>query len=277
LSKLETKKSSKVRSLTVTLAISFLALSGIVLLIASSLDIYFNFRSQQNLVIAQQRLIAQEAANSVKGFIQKKFEILQTANSIGDLAISSHEQQKLVLDKLLGLEPAFRQLILLNAQDRELQRVARVSKLALSQSIETFEIELFSHASKGEKYVSPVYIDNVTSEPLMIMAVPITDVFGVFHGILTAEVNLKFMWDLVDSIKIGKRGVAYVVDKQGNLIAFGDISRVLRGEKLFHLEEVSKFVEGDESIHKDHANISNGIRGNRVVCNHAHLISPDTL
>ena len=275
MSKLETKKSSKVRSLTVTLAISFLALSGIVLLIASSLDIYFNFRSQQNLVIAQQRLIAQEAANSVKGFIQKKFEILQTANSIGDLAISSHEQQKLVLDKLLGLEPAFRQLILLNAQARELQRVARVSKLALSQSIETFEIELFSHASKGEKYVSPVYIDNVTSEPLMIMAVPITDVFGVFHGILTAEVNLKFMWDLVDSIKIGKRGVAYVVDKQGNLIAFGDISRVLRGEKLFHLEEVSKFVEGDESIHKDHANISKGIRGNRVVCNHAHLISPD--
>ena len=275
MSKLETKEIGKFRSLTVTLAIYFLALSAGVLLIASSLDIYFNFRSQQNLVIAQQRLIAQEAANSVKGFIQKKFEVLQTANSIGDLAIASQEEQKLVLDKLLGLDPAFRQLILLNAQERELQKVARVSKLALSQSIEQFKSELFSQASKGKTYISPVYIDKITSEPLMIMAVPITDVFGIFKGILTAEVNLKFMWDLVDRIKIGKIGVAYVVDKHGDLLAFGDISRVLRGEQLIHLKEVAKFVKGDEITHVDNADISNGIRGNRVVSNHAHLGSPN--
>ena len=273
--KIKTKKTSKFRSLTVTLAISFLILSAVVLLIAIGLDMYFNFRSQQNLVIAQQRLIAQEAANSVKGFIQKKFEVLETANSIGNLAIASQEEQKLVMDKLLGLEPAFRQLILLNAQEREVQRVARVSKLALSQSIGQFESEFFSQASKGKTYVSPVYIDNVTSEPLMLMAIPITDVFGIFKGVLTAEINLKFMWDLVDRIKIGKTGVAYVVDKHGSLIAFGDISRVLRGEKLIHLQEVAKFVEGEELSHEDNAGISKGIRGNRVVANQAHLGSPD--
>jgi two-component system sensor histidine kinase/response regulator len=275
LSKLEINKTRKFRSLTVTLAISFLALSAIVLLIASSLDMYFNFRSQENLVATQQQLIAQDAANSVKGFIQKKFEVLQTANSIGNLAIVSQEDQKLVLDKLLGLEPAFRQLILLNTQERELQRVARVSKMALDQSTGKFESALFSQASKGKTYVSPVYIDKVTSEPMMIMAVPITDVFGIFKGTLTAEVNLKFMWDLVDRIKIGKMGVAYVVDKHGNLIAFGDISRVLRGENLIHLQEVAEFVEGTELTHKNDANISKGIRGNRVVANYVHLGSPD--
>jgi len=271
----ETKKASKFRSLTVTLAISFLALSAVVLLIVSGLDMYFNFKSQEDLVVTQQKLIAQEAANSVKGFIQKKFGVLETANSVGNLAMASQEEKKLVLDKLLGLEPAFRQLILLNAQNRELQRTARVSRLALDQSTGQFESELFSQASKGKTYVSPVYIDKVTSEPLMIMAVPITDVFGIFKGILTAEVNLKFMWDLVGSIKFGKAGVAYVVDKQGNLIAFGDISRVLRREKLDHLQEVARFVEGHELTHEDHADISKGIRGNKVVANHAHIGSPD--
>jgi two-component system sensor histidine kinase/response regulator len=271
----ETKKTSSFRSLTVTLAISFLALSAVVLLIVSGLDMYFNFRSQKDLVIAQQRLIAQEAANSVKGFIQKKFQALETANSIGSLAMASQEEQKLVLNKLLGLEPAFRQLILLNAQGRELQRVARVSKLALDQSSEQFKGELFSNTSKGTTYVSPVYIDKVTSEPLMVMAVPITDIFHIFKGILVAEVNLKFMWDLVGNIKIGKMGVAYVVDKYGNLIAFGDVSRVLRGENLNHLPEVARFVEEDELTHEGHVDISKGIRGNRVVANHADVGSPD--
>jgi two-component system sensor histidine kinase/response regulator len=275
LSKPETKKRGRFRSLTVTLAIAFLALSAGVLLIASILDMYFNFRSQQNLVGAQQQLIAQDAANTVKAFIQRKFEILETANSIGDLAIASQEEQKLVLDKLLGLEPAFRQLILLNTQQQEIQRVGRLSKMALDQSIGQFESELFSKASEGEIYISPVYIDKITSEPLLIMAVPITDVLGYYQGILAAEVNLKFMWDLVGSIKVGKMGVAYVVDKYGNLIAFSDISRVLRGEKLTYLAEVDEYVKGTELNHKSHSNISKGIRGNRVLTNHVPLGSPD--
>ena len=273
--KLVTKIISKFRSLTVTLAIAFLTLSAVVLLIASSFDIYFNFRSQEKLVATQQQFIAQEAANSVKTFIHRKFEVLEAANSIGDLAVASQEELKLFMDKLLGLEPAFRQVILLNAEDQELQRVARVSKMALSQSTRQFRNELFSQASHGETYVSQVYIDRVTSEPLMIMSVPVTNVFGGFNGILIAEVNLKFMWDLVGRIKIGKTGVAYVVDKQGNLIAFGDISRVLKGENLSNLREVAEYIKRDEVTHESHADISIGIKGKRVVANHAVLGSPD--
>jgi PAS domain S-box-containing protein len=83
------------------------------------------------------------------------------------------------------------------------------------------------------------------------------------------------MWDLVGRIKIGNKGVAYVVDKQGKLIAFGDISRVLKGENLTHLAEVNKFVKGDELIHKGSADVVKGIQGTKVVTNHAHLGTPD--
>ena len=30
-----------------------------------------------------------------------------------------------------------------------------------------------------------------------------------------AKVNLKFIWDVVSQIKVGKSGVAYVVDAEG--------------------------------------------------------------
>ncbi len=275
MSKFESKNTGKFRSLTVTLSIAFLTLSALILLVASSLDMYFNFKGQEDLVAARQQLIAQESANSVKNFIQKKFEALETAKSIGNLSITGREEQKVVLDKLLGLEPAFRWLLLLNPQGREMQRVARISNLATNHETGQFEEALFSQTRPEKSYISPVYIDKITSEPLVIISVPVRDVFGVFSGTLMAEVNLKFMWDLMGRLQIGEMGVAYVVDEQGNLIAFGDISRVLRGENLLHLKEVNEFVKGRQLVHDNSAEISLGIRGNRVVANHVHLGSPN--
>ena len=42
-----------------------------------------------------------------------------------------------------------------------------------------------------------------------------------------ADVNLKFIWDVVSRIKIGDKGKAYVIDGNGFLIADPDIGLVL--------------------------------------------------
>src|SRR5262249_25603690 len=57
-------------------------------------------------------------------------------------------------------------------------------------------------------------------------------------GVSIAEVNLKFIWDVVSQIKVGERGRAYVVDAQGRLIAHPDISLVLRNSDLSRLAQV---------------------------------------
>ena len=48
-------------------------------------------------------------------------------------------------------------------------------------------------------------------------------------GAVIAEVNLKLIWDVISAIKVGKTGVAFVLDRPGRLIAHPDISLVLRG------------------------------------------------
>jgi PAS domain S-box-containing protein len=202
-------------------------------------------------------------------------KVLEATIPLGNLLNIRQGGHKIVLEKLLGLEPAFRQLVLLDAQKQEIERVSRLSNSVSYGFIRRIESDLLSLMSQEETYISSVYIDEITSEPMVIMAVAVKDVFGDFKGILMAEVNLKFMWDLVGRIKVGKNGLAYVVDKQGNLIAFGDISRVLKGENLAHLDEVSEFVKGDELNHKDSANVVKGIQGTQVVTNHAHLGMPD--
>jgi methyl-accepting chemotaxis protein len=272
---IEAKKGRNFRSLTVTLAVAFLALSLAVLMIASSLEIYFNLQTQEKVVDNQLQLIAENSANTVESFIQEKFSILEATASLSNLGVSQQGQQKLVMDKLLGLEPSFRQIILLEPQGQELARVSRMSNLAPSEFSDESMSDMLSQLGQGKTYISPVYIDGITSEPMVIMAVPVTNVFGDLKGVLAAEVNLKFMWDLVGRIKIGDSGFAYVIDRDGDLLAFGDISRVLKGEKLSYLDEVNEFVHGNEQVHNSQAETSIGIKGISVVTTHVHLENPD--
>lgn len=269
------KNSGRLRSLTVILAIAFLSLSVIVLLIAGSLELYFNYKGQAKLVTSQQELVARDATNSVNAFIRKKLEILDTGISVGNLATANSENQVLVLNKMAGLEPSFRKLILLDRHQQELQRVELSYSNGLPLSAIQADREFSSRINHGKPYFSPVYIDSSTYEPLMMIAVPVKNALGDLNRILMAEVNLKFMWDLVDSIKIGETGAAYVVDRKGKLIAFGDTARVLGGENVAHLPEVENFIKGDEKTHISTYTIKTGINGNSVVANHVRLGSPD--
>ena len=64
---------------------------------------------------------------------------------------------------------------------------------------------------------------------------------GSGGGVTAAEVNLKFVWDVVSQIKIGTgtAGLAYVVDANGVLIAHPDISLVLKKSDLSTLPQVA--------------------------------------
>jgi GAF domain-containing protein/HAMP domain-containing protein len=272
---MQVEKPRTPRSLTTTLAIAFLALSVATLLIANVSQIPFYGRAIQESVDSQQRLAAQEAANTVASFIQEKFSILETAARIGEPTSTSQEEQESVLGNLLGLELAFRQLVLLDAQEQELAAVSRLSRAASGQLTDRAESELSTRVRQGNRYISSVYVDDVTSEPLVIMAVPATDAFGDFQGLLLAEVNLKFMWDLVGRLEVGEMGLAYVVDKQGNLIAFGDISRVLRGENASHLDMVGEFIRNPVPVGEAATRLAQGINGTTVVGTCVPLGVPD--
>ena len=120
-----------------------------------------------------------------------------------------------------------------------------------------------------------MYVDKVTSEPIVIMAVPVKDVFGDFRGVLIAEVNLKFMWDLVDGLKVGKTGLAYVVDRQGKLIAFGDIAGVLRGQNAGNVKVVHEFINNPATVDAAEAKVFTGINGATVLGTYVSLGMPD--
>ncbi len=229
------------RSLTVTLAFTFFILSVVALLVSSGLQIFSNTRTQQAAIASQQELTAYEAGKTVSKFIEDNFSSLESMAKLVNLSKGSAEQKKLILESVLFTQPSFRQITLLNAVGKETTQASRVSLTLSEQFTAQLQDEILTQTEQRQRYLSQIYIDNVTGEPMIIMAVPV-DVWD-FQGTLAAEVNLQFMWNLVDQLKVGETGYAYVVDNKGNLIAFSDTGRVLRGENVQHIFEVNEFVE----------------------------------
>jgi methyl-accepting chemotaxis protein len=266
------RKKQHVRSLTLTLAATFLAVCTVILLSIVTFEIYFQYRSQQRVISGQLQIIATDAANTVKSFIQDKFTILETATNLTNFTSTSPDEQKLMMEKFLGKENAFRQLVLFDTEGKETLRVTRLSSFEPSQMEQAIGSEYLASIKKGDNYISQVYIDNNTSEPLVAIMIPVKTIFGDIVGALGSEVNLKFMWELVGSIKVGQNGQAYVVDKNGTLLACDDISRVLSGDNLSTLIEVIKFSQG---ITKNEVTTTKGIQGVTVITNHVPLDTPD--
>ena len=275
--KAKKNKPRPAQSLATTLAIAFFTLSMVILLVNGSFALYTNVATYQDSVAVQQQLIAQDASKTVSTFIQDKFVALETGVEFANPATMSSEEQQAVMESLLGLQPAFRQIVLLNSTGRQVSQISRLSSALSSQFKDQLKGDLLDRTGEGQRFVSPVYIDDLTSEPLVVIAVPAQNVFGDFQGVLAAELNLKFMWELVDQLQVGETGYAYVVDNQGNLIAFEDTARVLRGESADQISEVKEFIANpsESTDITPEVGTYTGLLGENVVGTYAPLGTPE--
>ncbi|MGA1823124.1 MAG: ATP-binding protein [bacterium] len=105
--------------------------------------------------------------------------------------------------------------------------------------------EPFKTAIQGKTYFSEVFISD-RLVPSIIIALPIQGASDI-DGVMVGEVDLSAMWSLVDSIKIGEKGFAFVVSKSGLLIAQGDNEHkpdLFKQKNLYDLDIVKSVLEG---------------------------------
>ncbi len=104
----------------------------------------------------------------------------------------------------------------------------------LNSGVDRSQEPAFRNAKRGKAWFGPVYFRKET-EPYMTIALRSG---GDSGPVTVADVNLKFIWDVVSRIKIGEKGKASVVDRSGYLVADPDIGLVLRKTDLSHLAHV---------------------------------------
>lgn len=263
------------RSLATLLALALVALSLLTLLAAGGILLFFSFRAQERAIANSQQLMAQSASSTVSGFIHEQLNALETAVRISDADSAAPERWRRSLQSLLGLQPALKHLALLDGDGRVVAYASRGSSAAGAAFIAGLSAAQLDAMRAAPRYISPVFIDPDTSEPQVLLAVPVVDALGERRGQLVADMNLKFMWDLVDSIDAGENGYAYVVDRQGALLAFYDTARVLRGESAASVDVVRAFAAAAPGEVVDGRDSYTGLSGEHVVGAVGQLGEPD--
>ena len=213
--------------------LTFVALVGAALLTSGGLEMWFSYR-ESKLALAQ---IQAEKALGAAGRIEQFVD--EVTRQVGWTTRSQWlpallDQRRLDYLQLLRQAPAITEIAHLDASGREQLRVSRLAMDQVNSGADLSAHPQYVEARAQRTAFSPIYFRK-ESEPYMTVAIAGS---GRDTGVTLAEVNLKFIWDVVNRIKVGRGGHAYVVDQRGLLLAHPDIGLVLRKTDLSGLSQV---------------------------------------
>jgi class 3 adenylate cyclase/HAMP domain-containing protein len=217
------------RSLFRKLFLASLVLVSGALLTNGFVDLVFSYQGNQ---AALKRLQTKEAVAAAAGIAQFVDEIEgRVASAVRPLwgtGADGLEQRQEAYFSLLRLAPAISQVSYVDRSGNRFVGLSRVATYVPGIPADKYEIEASRLAGPDRPYRSEVYFRD-GSEPHMRIGVADHDPSG---GITVAEVDLTFIRDVISRIQVGRAGVAYVVDGNGRLIAYPDISPVLQQTDL---------------------------------------------
>lgn len=214
------------------------ALVCLALITNGLIDIWFSYREQRALLMRIQQGQADFAAADISQYFH---EIESQMAWITSLPWSADNLEQWRLDgvRLMRQAPAITELMQLDGDGREQFRMSRQTRDVIASETDHSAEPAFVGAMAHKYYYGPVYYV-AGSEPYMTLALA-----GARRedGVVVAQVNLKFIWDVVSRIRVGDCGVAgcgvaYVVDSRSRLIAHPDISLVLRNTDVSQLPQV---------------------------------------
>ena len=238
------------------------------LITSGLIEIYFRYQESREELARLQKEIATGAAFKIEHFVQEIHNVLKGATKSRDIAPKGLTVDfRFELEKLLLIAPAVTEAIALNENGVIQVQASRLRTVLPDAKKDLSTAAPFKQAQRGKSYFGPVYFVR-GSEPYMTIAVPIERFAGDVIGVLQAEVNLKYIGDVVSSITIGKAGYAYAVSRSGELIAHPDISLVLQRRNVRQLAVVKAAFEGPEAT-AAHAVIAPNIHGKEVLSSFA--------
>ena len=210
-----------------------LTLVTIALLASGGISVYFSYQENKSGLASLQHEKALAAASRIEQYIRQISQQLAYA-SLPQLDMSDVELRRIEFLKLLRQAPEVTDIAQLDAAGRETIAVSRLGMDVVASGKDRSQEPAFRSAKRGQPWHGPVYFRKET-EPYMTIAMRSG---GDAGPVTVADVNLKFIWDVVSRIKIGEKGKAYVVDGNGFLIADPDIGLVLRKTDLSNLAHV---------------------------------------
>jgi HAMP domain-containing protein len=214
------------------------------LITSSAVELFFRYRESVEGIWSLQREVSRGEAFEIQQFVRDIERTLWAATQTPDIvAAGLTEAYRFQLDKLLKVAPAITTAVALDATGREQLKVSRRQIIQPEDLEDRSQDAAFVRAREGKSFFSPVYF-GPEAEPYMRLAVPIEPFPGDVVGVLSAEVRLTYIREVIAQVAVGQAGYAYVVSGEGDLLAHPDLSLVLQKRNLKHLRQVQMALDG---------------------------------
>ena len=218
-----------------------LTLISVIPLIFAGLTLMSVMRDSLSAYIEDQhREMARRAVNEIRLFVKTPDKILQILLESQDIIDMVPFTQNLILNKVISANPIFNRIFTIDSSGNEVT-TTDFKPFEGSYANEVF----FKMALRNESHYSDIKFSQ-TQEPFFLISYPIRK-FDQTVGVLTGEVDLKSIWDLVDSLKVEEHGSAFVIGSEGELIAHPDKKKVLDRDKVIE-SDLIRNISGEKII-----------------------------
>lgn len=177
-----------------------------------------NFISEKDNVLKNVYSYNQSVADSLTERIDSYIlscmsSIELIANSVDIMDIDDYARER-AIRKLTGSQKNFTETTLID-RDGNVLFCTDTSKNGTSMGSEVW----FSEVMKNKKYISNSFIDKRQRIPVFYIAVPVLDQYMKPNGAICSKVGLNDIQVMSLMSKVGESGYAYIVDKNGIVIA----------------------------------------------------------
>ncbi len=226
--------------------ISHILLASIPIIITGIVLTRTSRHAIEDTVMHRNLEFAKRASLSISKTLEQAHKVLRSnAENIVNFQLSRIAQE-ILINNIAREFDVFKQIYVFNKSGK-----IEISTHYVDNENQILNRDFTQYMQEGFDHSSEVLISE-DKMPYIEIAEPIYFV-GDTVGILFAKVNLKVMWDLIDSSKVGLRGQAFIFDRKGTYIAHSDRKKVYTAEKFkikTILEDIARNMGGNK-IYKD--------------------------
>jgi signal transduction histidine kinase len=216
---------------------------GVALIAGGAAEIAFNYKETREQVELRQDTEARAAAARIRDYLHY---LEMEVREMTDLPWGTLDSRARVDEfrRQLKLVPAIAELRSVDGQGREQLHASRVDPDDIASGKPVADRASFIAARRDGVHFGDTHFKD-GSEPYITIAVRDA---GTDDRVTMAEVNLKFVGELIREIRFGGRGRAFVIDGHNHLVAHPDIRHVLRKTVVTGLTPVSNGADAARPV-----------------------------
>jgi len=221
-----------------------LAVSVIPLFMASYKLLGINRVFLEDELLALHSQLANSAAEEIStamSNIMGNLELVSKAQG-GSSPLRKEERERSLIF-YLDQYPEIIRLTQYSTGGRQLARVFRVGQSKVPPLGENVLTTAVTEAAGGKTFLSRPVVLAGQQVPVVAVSMPVYGPSGSIQSVLLGVVSLQKVQQTIDRINIRRQGNAYVVDRNGLLIAHQDLERVSRSEDMTTVEIVQYLRE----------------------------------